>query len=69
MDFKYLNEMVRDLAKRGFYGTLEIEFKNGKPHIGVRSEKVLFDRPMVEPLRPALVGADEKLTQKYKAAK
>lgn len=69
MNFKHLYAMVRDLSNRGFYGKLEIEFKNGQPYLGIRSEKVLFDRPMVEMLRPALINADEKLTTKFKAAK
>ena len=69
MNFKHLYDVVRELSKRGFYGKLEIEFKNGKPYLGIRSEKILFDRPMVESLRPALASADEKLTNNYKAAK
>jgi uncharacterized protein YueI len=51
MDFKHLFEMVRDLARKGFYGTLQIEFKNGKPYLGTKMERVLFDRPMVQQLR------------------
>lgn len=66
---KHLYEMVRELSNRGFYGKLEIEFKNGKPYLGIRSEKVLFDRPMVETLRTATNNADEKLTSKFKAIK
>jgi hypothetical protein len=46
MNLKELFELVRELSNRGFWGKLEIEFKNGKPYLGVRSEKILFDQPM-----------------------
>jgi hypothetical protein len=50
MDFKELWKMIQELGQKGFYGTLQIEFRNGKPYMGLRTEKVLFDRPMVQSL-------------------
>ncbi len=48
MDFKQLFNMIQELMCKKFYGTLEIEFKNGRPYLGVQSETILFDRPMSE---------------------
>jgi uncharacterized protein YueI len=59
MDFQELWKMVNELAKKHFYGTLEIEFKNGKPYLGVKKEKVLFDRPMVQSFSPSSVKLAE----------
>ena len=51
MDLKNLISMLNELARKGFYGTLQVEFRNGKPYLGLRTEKVIFDRPMVEQIK------------------
>jgi len=38
-------ELFRDLSRQRFYGTLELEFRDGKLHLGQLVEKMLFDQP------------------------
>jgi hypothetical protein len=45
MDLKKVILMFEDLAKKRFYGTVQIEFRAGRPYLGLRTEKLLFDKP------------------------
>jgi len=60
MEFKELFDMLKELGRRGFYGTFQVEFRNGKPYLGLKTEKVLLDRPMVVPLRETPFKYEQK---------